>query len=248
MLESAFGLLTTLGGISVLCGEHGFEAMNQMQLILASASPRRRELFTLTGLEAGYLSAEVNERPQPEEDPIAFVTRLAEEKGREAAGRIGKGHLIIAADTIVVNHHQILGKPVDPADAKAILSDLAGKSHQAITSLAFINSGTGSVNTDLCETAVPMRRYSIDEIDAYISTDSPLDKAGAYGIQDADFHPVEIEKMDGCYANVMGLPLCHLTRTLKALGMEPKSNVPEACRKFTNYDCTVYHQILDSQT
>lgn len=222
--------------------------MNQNQLILASASPRRRDLFALTGLSADYLSVEVDERAHPEEDPVTFVSRLAREKGREAARRIVNPHLIMAADTIVVDESQIIGKPEDPREARKILKDLAGRPHQVITSLAFIASGTGDVQEDLCETTVPMRDYSPDEIEEYVAAGSPMDKAGAYGIQDGDFHPVDVDRMKGCYANVMGLPLCHLTRLIRQLGLEPKSNVPEACQNFTKYDCSVYPEILNFLT
>ena len=165
--------------------------MNQRQLILASSSPRRKELFALTGLNNELMSVEVDERPLPGEEPIDFVTRLAREKGQEASHKAVVPHLIIAADTIVSNDNQILGKPKDPGDAKSILQNLAGGSHRVITSLAFVDSDRGEIDFDLCETAVPMRQLLLDEIDEYIATGSPMDKAGAYGIQDSDFQPVE---------------------------------------------------------
>lgn len=221
--------------------------MKQRQLILASASPRRKELFALTGINREHMSVEVDERPYPGEDPIGFVTRLAREKGQEAAQKISGSHLIVTADTIVINENRILGKPKDAVEAKEILQNLTDRSHRVITSLAFVDSSPGNIELDICETSVPMRKYSLDEIEEYIATDSPMDKAGAYGIQDIDFHPVELDKLHGCYANVMGLPLCHLTRSIKRYGLEPPSDVPEACKAFTNYRCTVYPEILKFQ-
>jgi MAF protein len=222
--------------------------MKQRQLILASASPRRKELFALTGLNNEQMSVEVDERPQPGEDPIGFVTRVAREKGQEASYKVTAPYLIIAADTIVSKGKRILGKPKDPGDAKRILQDLSGRSHRVITSLAFVDSDRDKIEFDQCETAVPVRQLLLEEIVEYVATGSPMDKAGAYGIQDNDFHPVEIEELHGCYANVMGLPLCHLTRSIKKYGLEPLTDVPEACQAFTNYKCTVYPDILDFQT
>jgi MAF protein len=217
------------------------------QVILATSSPRRRELFALTGISPGHLSVEIDERPQPGEDPGELVTRLATEKSRTAAQRIGAPNLVIAADTIVINGSRILGKPEDPVEARRILLELAGRSHRVLTALTIVDTESGRAVQDLCETAVPMREYSLDEINQYIATGSPMDKAGAYGIQDEDFNPVEIEHMHGCYANVMGLPLCHLTRSIKGFGLEPITNVPEACRVYTKYPCAVHAEILNFQ-
>jgi MAF protein len=218
--------------------------MDQRRLILASASPRRKELFSLTGWNSEIMAVDVDERPQPGEDPTGFVTRLAQEKAHKASLGIRESHLLIAADTIVIDDERILGKPKDPDDATRILKDLAGRSHRVITALAFVESARSATNVDLCETVVPMRTYSPVEIDEYIKTGSPMDKAGAYGIQDKGFHPVETGSMSGCYANVMGLPLCHLTRTIKKIGLQPTSDVPASCQRYTNYQCEVYPDIL----
>jgi predicted house-cleaning NTP pyrophosphatase (Maf/HAM1 superfamily) len=92
-----------------------------------------------------------------------------------------------------------------------------------------------------------MRAYSPKEVDEYVASGSPLDKAGAYGIQDDYFHPVELEKMEGCYANVMGLPLCHLTRSMKVFGLIPVHDVPTECQRFINFQCKVFPEILGHQ-
>lgn len=217
---------------------------NQKRLILASASPRRKELFSLTGWTSEIMPVEVDERPQHGEKPIGFVTRLAQEKGQKASLGVEEPHLLIAADTIVFEDGQILGKPTDSEDAKRILRVLGGRSHRVITALVVLDSDRGTTYEDLCETSVPMREFSSVEIDEYIATGSPMDKAGAYGIQDRDFHPVETESMKGCYANVMGLPLCHLTRSMKRTGLQPISDVPVACQSFTNYQCNIFPDVL----
>jgi MAF protein len=226
----------------------GLGNTNQRRLILASASPRRKELFALTGWMSEIMAVEVDERPQHGENPIGHVTRLAQEKGQKASLGVGEPHILIAADTIVIDDERILGKPTDRDDAKRILKDLAGRSHRVITSLVIVDSARGTTHVDLCETAVPMRNYSRDEIDEYVDTGSPMDKAGAYGIQDNEFHPVETGSMIGCYANVMGLPLCHLTRSMKKNGLQPPTDVPEACQSFTKYRCKVYQDILRFRT
>lgn len=216
-------------------------------LILASASPRRQELLSLTGWTSKILPTQVAEVPGVGEDPVEYVSRIAEEKARAASANLPGDHWLIAADTIVVDGDRILGKPTDAVEAKRVLSDLGGREHCVITALVIVDPDSGDIQSDRCETLVPMRRYSPLEIDDYISGGSPLDKAGAYGIQDEDFRPVDTDRMRGCFANVMGLPLCHLTRTLKLNGIEPEVDVPEACQEFTRYRCEVYPQILRDQ-
>ena len=97
---------------------------------------------------------------------------------------------------------------------------------------------------EVCETLVPMRNYDLVEIEAYVASGSPLDKAGAYGIQDDGFQPVAAELLQGCYTNVMGLPLCHLVRAMRRLGHHPPVDVPTACQVYTGFLCPVYQQIL----
>lgn len=227
--------------------ESGLVKPNPPSLILASSSPRRKELLSLTGWSNQIIATEIDEVLQAGEDPLAYVSRLAEEKAQAASARLKGSHWTIAADTIVVDGDRVLGKPVSPEDAKRILSDLSGREHCVITALAVVNSKSGDIHMDRCETLVPMRQYSSLEIDEYISSGSPLDKAGAYGIQDEKFHPVDTDRMRGCYANVMGLPLCHLTRSLKSKGIEPELDVPTVCQEFTHYNCEVYPEILRDQ-
>ena len=119
---------------------------------------------------------------------------------------------------------------------------MRGRSHQVLTALAVLQSRSGRLLTDVCVTDVPMRAYTEAEIEAYVASGDPLDKAGAYAIQHAGFHPVA--SLAGCYANVVGLPLCHLARMLRTLGLPPQADLPQACQAALGYQCPVYEQIL----
>lgn len=220
---------------------------NDTQLFLASNSPRRRELLALGGWEFDILTAQVDETPLPGEDGVEYVQRLAKSKAYSAASQSRVDGVIIAADTSVVNGSsggktKILGKPRDHDEAVEMLRDLRGHTHQVHTAISIQYNQDGSVLSDLCTTNVPMRNYSDEELEAYVASGDPMDKAGAYAIQHAGFHPVE--KLDGCFANVMGLPLCHLTRSLIKLGINPRADVPQACQTALGYNCPVYPQIL----
>jgi septum formation protein len=212
------------------------------QIVLASASPRRRGLLELTGWRMETFPVELDESPRRGESAEALARRLASAKA-EAALRINpQARLLLAADTLVVDGEQILGKPMDELDAQRILMALSGRNHRVISALDMRYKGRQQV--EICETIVPMRAYTLHQVQTYIETGSPMDKAGAYGIQDRGFHPVAVERLKGCFANVMGLPLCHLVRAAHRLGLDPKENVPLACQSFTSYDCSVYPEIL----
>jgi nucleoside triphosphate pyrophosphatase len=216
------------------------------QFLLASGSPRRRELFALLGLPFSTASADVDESPHAGEPPDQMVVRLSQTKVQQASGGIGippyTDAVIIAADTTVSLDGNPLGKPVDEADAWRMLRALRGRTHQVHTAITLLDTRTCQTLSDLATTDVPMRDYGDDEIAAYIATGDPLDKAGAYAIQHDGFHPVA--EMRGCFANVMGLPLCHLTRTLRALGIEPSADMPTACQSHIHYECPVFAAIL----
>jgi len=211
-------------------------------LILASASPRRRELLALAGLPFEVTPAAVDETPQAAEPPEACARRLAREKAQVAAGRAVMA-LVVAADTIVVDNGRILGKPADAAEARATLRALRGKTHLVMTAISVIDTASGGSLADLACTDVPMREYSDEEIEAYIATGDPFDKAGGYAIQHRGFRPVEA--LAGCYANVVGLPLCHLARTLRRLAVPLPRDVPQACQAHLDYACPVYRGILE---
>lgn len=155
--------------------------------------------------------------------------------------------MVVAADTTVVDGERILGKPADEHEAASMLLDLRGRTHKVHTALAVIPPSSSEIMaedilTDHCITDVPMREYSHEEMQDYIASGDPMDKAGAYAIQHPGFHPVEA--LSGCYANVMGLPLCHLTRTLAKIGVKPGGDIAEACQAALSYDCPVYAQVL----
>jgi MAF protein len=202
-------------------------------------------------LEYNLLPALVDETPLPDEDGTKYVQRIASSKAVSAASRTDGHAVIIAADTAVIDRRvdgkaEILGKPADAAQATEMLLRLRGHVHQVLTAITILRTDDGKTRFDLCTTDVPMRDYSEAEIQAYVESGDPLDKAGAYAIQHAGFHPVE--NLAGCYANVMGLPLCHLTRSLASLDIGPKLNVPETCQAAIGYDCHAYRKILSEKT
>jgi septum formation protein len=216
-------------------------------LYLASNSPRRRQLLALTGWNFQVAPADVDETPLPDELPRSYVLRLAEKKARAAALLLAPAGLpvglVLASDTTVVEDGtRILGKPSDPEEAVQMLRRLRGRVHEVYTALAVLRQADGSLFKDVCVTRVPMRAYSDAEIEAYVATGDPLDKAGAYAIQHAGFHPVE--DLRGCFAGVMGLPLCHLVRLLRRMGVEPEVDVPLACQQNLAYACPISAAVL----
>lgn len=212
------------------------------KLILASNSPRRKQLLALTGWDFEVQPANVDENLLPAEHPGDYVLRLAKNKARACAQMIGGSEIILAADTTVVDADAILGKPADSAEAASMLRGLRGHTHQVYTGLAVCRSRADNLVTDLCITDVPMRSYSDEELQAYIASGDPLDKAGAYAIQHPHFQPVE--NISGCFASVMGLPLCHLARSLQKLGIASKVDIPAQCQSALEYNCPVWQTVL----
>jgi septum formation protein len=215
-------------------------------LILASNSPRRNQLLALTELKFTILPAQLDERIIFGEKPVDYVYRLAKEKARATASLLDKPYkqdsLVIAADTAVVDDLDILGKPTNAADAEKMLRRLRGRNHQVYTALAIFRPWNGETLSDICLTDVPMRNYQDEEMMAYIASGDPMDKAGAYAIQHNIFKPVECLK--GCFANVMGLPLCHLTRSFARVGIFPETNISVACQAALDYSCGIFQQVL----
>jgi len=209
-------------------------------LILASNSPRRSELLRLIGLPFEVCPADITEIRKSGEPPVDYVLRLARHKA--AAIAEGQPGLVIAADTTVVDGDEVLEKPADPADARRMLQQLRSRVHQVFTGIAIIDTVSGQSFDDVCCTEVPMRDYANAEIEAYIATGDPMDKAGAYGIQHTGFHPVQ--DLQGCFASVMGLPLCHLLVGLKTFIPAISGGLPARCQAHLNYDCPVFGEIL----
>lgn len=184
--------------------------------------------------------SDVDESQLENELPADYVLRLAEKKAH--AIKADADAIILAADTTVVDGSNILGKPKNDAEAVQMLTQLRGRTHQVYTAVALLRVSDGYLLTELGVTDVPMRNYSDDEINAYVATGDPLDKAGSYAIQHPEFSPVA--SMDGCYASVMGLPLCHVTRMMRKMDIQPNTDVPLHCQKLLEYDCPVYNSVL----
>lgn len=227
-------------------------------IYLASNSPRRRQLLALGGWDFVIAAAPVDESVLPGEPPESYVCRLAEQKAWAAQESLpgGKGW-VIAADTTVAGPqpdaehaetYEILGKPVDVADARRMLRQLRDRVHQVYTGVAVLRLADGRVASASAATAVRMRAYTDAEIEAYIATGDPLDKAGAYAIQHPEFHPVQ--DLHGCYSNVMGLPVCLLAGRLEALGGPPAAEIVGACRPQSaagGAPCPLYCQAVDDE-
>lgn len=184
-------------------------------IILASNSPRRKDLLRQIGVVFTADPADVDERVLTDETPETYVERVSIDKARVAATR-AEG-IVIAADTVVVCNEMILGKPADGPDAERMLTLLSGKVHRVVTGLAVIDSATGKTLTRMSVTQVWFRNLTPVEIASYVATREPLDKAGAYGIQGKG--ALLVDKIEGCYFNVVGLPLSLLGDMLRDFGI-----------------------------
>lgn len=180
------------------------------KLILASGSPRRRELLGSLGVEFTVEVPDIDESPKPGEAPSAFAERIAEEKA--LAIPIAPGTTVISADTVVVLDYTILGKPSNPPHAEEMLKALSGKNHEVITAVCVRNSDKCRVFA-VC-TEVAFRTLTDAEIGNYVASGCPMDKAGAYAIQGGAAHMVR--SINGSYTNVVGLPLCELHEALNS--------------------------------
>jgi len=214
------------------------------QLVLASASPRRRELLALTRWTALVRPAQADEQPLAGEDAAGLARRLSRVKAHAVAADSAAGSLVLAADTVVALDGVLLGKPADAGEARAMLASLRGREHEVVTGLTLLVAGDSWEAHDVCHTRVPMREYTPEEADAYVRSGAAQDKAGAYGIQDRGFESVAMDQMTGCYANVMGLPLCHLARLMRRRGLKSEADIPAACQAHTHYTCEIYPAIL----
>ena len=198
-------------------------------LILASASPRRAEILRHAGIPFRIIRTSVDESPLPGESPARHVARLAREKALAAARR-GRGPaVILGADTVVVLGRQILGKPASARDARRMLRLLSGRTHRVLTGIALLRLQPGThrlrILSAVESTRVTFARLSPREIAAYVATREPMDKAGAYAVQGRAGKFVT--RIEGCYFNVVGLPLARLRLWLRAFGMKtaPSKNI-----------------------
>lgn len=184
-------------------------------LYLASGSPRRRELLQQIGVPFTVISAAIDETPLPDEAPRAYVERLALAKARAGAVQAGGPGVVLGADTAVVLHGRILGKPVDEADALATLAAMSGQEHQVLTSVALVDGARSQVLS--VSSRVRFRLISAVEAKAYWASGEPLDKAGGYAIQ--GLGAVFVESLQGSYSAVVGLPLCETAQLLGDFGI-----------------------------
>lgn len=196
-----------------------------MRLILASASPRRRELLAELGLSFEVRASEIDEALAPEAPAPTLATTLARRKARDVADRVhaeegAPGALILGADTLVVLDGRPLGKPASRDEARAMLRLLRGRSHEVVTAVALIEVPGGREVAETVVSRVRMRPYGEAEIDAYVATGEPDDKAGAYAVQGLGGRLVA--GVEGSYTNVVGLPLEATARLLRAFGLTPR--------------------------
>ncbi|MBC7958325.1 MAG: septum formation inhibitor Maf [Vallitaleaceae bacterium] len=189
-----------------------------MGIILASASPRRSEILENLKIPFQKRTSSIDESNYKMDNPLELVKILAYEKARSVRLPQDEDLLIIGADTIVVLGQTILGKPKNAEEATTYLKLLSGKAHSVYTGLAMIKSRDEALFLDYCETKVFMRSYRDEEIKAYIQTKEPMDKAGAYGIQ--GFGAALVEKIEGDYYNVVGLPISKLIEGFQFHGMD----------------------------
>ncbi len=197
-------------------GRDGGEGMwvGRPKLILASSSPRRCALLERVGALEEVRSPNSLEPEPGDANPVEHAIALSRAKAESVAENLRKG-IVLGADTVVVLDGESLGKPVSAADAGSMLGRLSGRKHQVITGMTLVDAGTGQRVSVHAETRVTFRSISREEIDAYVRTGEPLDKAGAYGVQ--GYGGLFVESIDGCYYNVVGLPLALLVRTLDTL-------------------------------
>ena len=189
--------------------------LKDLKLVLASGSPRRSELLRAAGIEFTIRVADVDETVLPNELPRDYVVRLSREKAQAVASEIGDGEIVLGADTTVVVLNEIAGKPIDENDARRMLKLLSGKWHEVLTGVSLVNDG--KVISDIALTRVKFAKLSEEEIDWYISTGEAMDKAGAYGIQ--GYASRFVERIEGSYSNVLGLPVQMVYRMIADCGL-----------------------------
>lgn len=207
--------------------------MTGLQLVLASASPRRRALLARLEMEHVVAPLELDERAFTGKTPEETTARIAAAKAELASSR---ECIVIAADTAVVLEGEILGKPATPAEASEMLRRLRGRWHRVLTAIA-IRGPWGELHLDVVATDVLMRPYAEAEIATQVASGQALDKAGGYGVQQSGFRPVA--RIRGCYQNIVGLPLCHLCQRLEQEGVLFTRTPPSLCHHDLGQWCPV---------
>ena len=218
--------------------------MENVKIILASASPRRQKMLSWIVPEFESMPADIDETPYPGELPVPYCRRMALGKALHCAGSLTEGSFVIGSDTTVYINHQILGKPRDEDHAEEMLKLLNGKDHLVCTAVAmgYQENGKLKIQQTVCETVVRFREMSREEIMDYIASGDPMGKAGAYAIQNHEFHPVE--SIRGCYASVVGFPLCHIGNLFHRFGYDTFPQIRSACNAGTKYQCNYVPSII----
>ncbi|MFH2013250.1 MAG: Maf family protein [Pseudomonadota bacterium] len=189
--------------------------ITKKKLILASSSPRRKELLEQVGFQFEVIPNKVDENMKNGENPVDHVLRLAEEKALDVANGL-KNSWVIGADTIVLVDGEILGKPDGKQDAYRMLMKLSGKDHKVITGFCILDTDTKKTISEYVETIVTVKELTEEEIESYIETKEPFDKAGSYAIQ--GIGSFMVREIKGSYTNVVGLPVCEVVECLRRVG------------------------------
>jgi len=187
------------------------------KVVLASKSPRRKEILERVGLRFEVKASDFNEKTILQADPVEFVETVSREKAKTVAAKY-EDAVVIAADTIIVVGGEIIGKPQSPEHAKEILHKLSGRDHLVITGFTIMDSKAKVLITRSVESKVYFKELSDEEIDAYVATGEPMDKAGAYGVQEKA--GIFLEKIEDDFFNVVGLPVLAVTEELKKFGVK----------------------------
>lgn len=184
------------------------------KFVLASKSPRRKELLENMGIRFKVIEGDVDESIVPKDlEPGLYVCELAVLKANSIAKKAGKNSIVIGADTVVIHEGRVLGKPKDLTEAFNMLKSLSGKTHEVYTGVAVLDTDSMKIASRYEKTSVTFREITDDEIDFYVEEYHPLDKAGAYGIQ--EFAGVFVKGIEGDYFNIVGLPMCRLYTLIK---------------------------------
>jgi MAF protein len=215
-----------------------------IQFLLASQSPRRRELFDLLGYPFTSMAADADEAAITTPDPAENVVDTAVLKAAVIAAQLPHPEyrqIILAADTTVALDDAMLNKPIDAADAQRMLMAMRNRSHEVLTGYVLWDMLSGEKLTGVSTAVVTMRPYTDQEIDHYIASGDPMDKAGAYAIQHPEFQPVA--RLEGCYLNVMGLPVCDLILALEQFGVPIQADLTAVHQAHQNYLCPTFNQL-----
>ena len=218
------------------------QLIDNSEIILASQSPRRSDLLGLIDKQFTIKPANINENRQPTESAQAYVSRLAHNKANKIATNASRQSIVIGADTIVIHKNNILGKPKTNQDAYEMLNSLNGKTHKVLTAFSVHADQSNTILNDYCETDVKLRIMTSQEIKFYVSTQEPMDKSGGYAIQNKTFQPAS--PLGGCLANVIGLPLCHLSNALNKFNRNIDPTIADKCQSYLNYDCPISQSVL----